>query len=238
MKRPAFRRRHNALRKREAGYLLIGILFAVTLVVISLAATAPRIGTQIKRDREEELVRRGRQYERALQLYYRRFGRFPTSIDQLENTNNVRFLRRKYIDPINGKDEWRIIRFGQAKPKPRPPWLTGAAPMAGVAPTSGGAISGAVSAQSISRPLSGSGTMGGGPIVGVSSTSEKEGLKEINAQTKYSDWEFVYDPTLDMTLRGMAQQGRPPGQQGGPNPNQPPQNRPPGTNPTPVPPNR
>jgi len=237
MKRAAFRRKPDLLCKREAGYLLIGVLFALTLLVIALGATAPRIATQIKRDREEELVRRGRQYERALQLYYRRFGRFPTSLEQLENTNNIRFLRRKYVDPITGKDEWRLIRFGQAKPKPRPPWMTGMAPAGGVGPSPTGAISGAVTAQSISRPLGTGSSMGGGPIVGVSSTSEREGLKEINAQTKYNDWEFVYDPTLDMALRGMAQQGRPPGQQGGPNPNQPP-NRPPGPNPTPIPPNR
>lgn len=233
MKQPAFSKRKPS---NDAGFLLIGILFAMTLMVIALAATAPRIATQIQRDREEELVRRGGQYERALQLYYRRFGRFPTSIEQLENTNNIRFLRRKYVDPITGKDEWRLIRFGQAKPKPRPAWMVGQGPNAGAGPSPTGGISGAVSAESISRPLSGSSTMGGGPIVGVSSTSEKEGLKEIDQKTHYNEWEFVYDPTLDTTLRGMAQQGRPPGQQGGPNPNQGPQGRPPGNPPPPPPP--
>ena len=233
MKQPAFSKRK---RSDEAGYLLIGILFAMTIAIIALSATAPRIATQIQRDREEELVRRGKQYERAMQLYYRRFGRFPTSIEQLENTNNIRFLRRKYVDPITGKDEWRLIRFGQAKPKPRPAWMVGQAGNPGAGPSPTGGISGAVSAESISRPLSGSSTMGGGPIVGVSSTSEKEGLKEIDQKTHYNEWEFVYDPTLDTTLRGMAQQGRQPGQQGGPNPvQQGPQGRPPGTPPSPPP---
>jgi type II secretory pathway pseudopilin PulG len=232
MKQPAFSKREPS---DEAGFLLIGILFVMALMIIALSATAPRIATQIQRDREEELVRRGKQYERAMQLYYRRFGRFPTSIDQLENTNNIRFLRRKYVDPITGKDEWRLIRFGQAKPKPRPSWMVGPPGNPGAGPSPTGGISGAVSAESISRPLSGSSTMGGGPIVGVSSTSTKEGLKEIDQKTHYNEWEFVYDPTLDTTLRGMAQQGRPPGQQGGPNPTQGPQGRPPGTPPPPPP---
>src|SRR5262245_7536471 len=104
-------------RHSERGYVLIGILVFLTLMMIALAAIAPAIGTQIKRDREEELVRRGKQYTRAIQLYYRKFGRFPATVEELENTNNIRFLRRKYSDPITGKDEWRLIRFGQAKPK-------------------------------------------------------------------------------------------------------------------------
>ena len=38
---------------------------------------------------------------------------------------------------------------------------------------------------------------GAGTIVGISSASDKQGLKEIDGKTKYSDWEFVYDPSLD-----------------------------------------
>jgi len=55
-----------------------------------------------------------------LQLYFRKFGRYPSSIDQLENTNNLRFLRKRYKDPITGTDEWKLIRLGQAHPKQRP----------------------------------------------------------------------------------------------------------------------
>jgi type II secretory pathway pseudopilin PulG len=247
-------------RNRESGYVLIGVLVLVTLMMIALAAVAPAIGTQIKRDREDELVRRGKQYTRAIQLYYRKFGRFPASIEQLENTNNIRFLRRKYIDPITGKDEWRLIRFGQAKPKQLPAWqkgsagggITNASAMSstgtGVSGTGGAAgASGSgssnpgqgssigVSAADISKPLSGSSSIGSGGIVGVSSTSEKKGLKEIDGKTKYNEWEFVYDPTLDPLMRG----GQGMGQGGGPgvnpqqNPANPSSNPNPGANPRP-----
>lgn len=56
---------------------------------------------------------RGHEYVRAIQLFYRRnHGQYPASIDQLENTNNVRYLRRRYVDPFTGKDDWRLIHAG------------------------------------------------------------------------------------------------------------------------------
>lgn len=195
-------------RRSEHGYILLGLIFMTAVVLIALAAAAPHFGTSIKRDREAELVRRGKQYQRAIQLYYRKFGRFPSSLNELEKTNNIRFLRRKYTDPITGTDEWRLIRFGQAKPRSVPAYLTGgqSGGMGGGMMGLGGPGAGpgiGSSAASISRPLSGSPTMGGGPIVGVSSTSEKESLKEIDGKNHYHEWEFVYDPSLDAGARQM-----------------------------------
>jgi hypothetical protein len=60
-------------------------------------------------------MQRGKQYIRAIQLYYRKFGAYPPSIDALVKTNNIRFLRKKYIDPITGKDDWKPLLFGQNK---------------------------------------------------------------------------------------------------------------------------
>jgi type II secretory pathway pseudopilin PulG len=194
----------------ERGFILLALLFMVAVILIVMATAAPAIGTQIKRDREDELMRRGKQYRRAIQLYYRKFGRFPGSLDELKSTNNIRFLRKKYTDPITGTDEWRIIRFGQAKPRTVPSYLSGDRAGTGTG-VGGGTSQGTLpgqSAQSISRPLSGSQSMGGGPIVGVSSLSEKESLKELDGKNHYHEWEFVYDPSLDP---GARQQ---PGNQG------------------------
>jgi type II secretory pathway pseudopilin PulG len=226
------------------------VIVACTLMLIALAAVAPRIGTQIKRDREGELVHRGNAYVRAIQLYYRKFQRFPANIEQLENTNNLRFLRRRFPDPITGKEEWRLIHFGQAKPKQLPAWQKGKGggsitPAAGLASsdnktatpgspssasqpatpgspgsaskaaTTGSQSGGIVNASDISKPLGDGSSIASGPIVGVSSTSEKKGLKEINGKTKYNEWEFVYDPTLDPYLRGGTAGGA-----NGANPNQ------------------
>ncbi|MCU1287104.1 MAG: hypothetical protein JWO13_3454 [Acidobacteriales bacterium] len=227
---------------RPRGYILIGILFAVTIAIIALAAAVPAIRTRIKRDREEELIHRAHQYTRGIQLFYRKFGRYPASIEQLENTNNIRFIRQKYKDPITGKDEWKLLHFGQVAAKPRPAYLKGASPAGGASGGAGGQSSGQrgsgqgsqgqfgqtgagtagsgsgiSNASDISKSLSGSSTLGGGPIVGLASTSDKEGLKEIDGKTKYNEWEFVYDPTLDPNAGRGQQPGAPnPGSPGAP----------------------
>lgn len=115
-------------RKNEGGYILLVLLVMVTLAMIALGAAMPRIIQEARREREDELLHRGHEYERAIQLYFRRFGRYPASLDQLENTNNLRFLRRRYKDPITGKDEWRLIHLGEALAKPKGAVVNGATP--------------------------------------------------------------------------------------------------------------
>lgn len=79
------------------------MLFVALLAIASLAMVE-KISFQIKRDREEELIHRGVQYSRAVRRYFKKFGRYPTRVEELESTNNLRFLRKRYKDPITGKD--------------------------------------------------------------------------------------------------------------------------------------
>jgi len=102
----------------EDGYILITVVFMLALFIIALAVAAPRVAKSIQREREIETMHRGKQYARAVRLYYRRFGRYPPNVDALVNTNEMRFLRKKYIDPTTGKDEWKLIHFGQNKTQP------------------------------------------------------------------------------------------------------------------------
>ena len=102
-------------RQGEGGYILLGVLILVALFAMALAIAAPIVAKDLERDKEVEAVHRGTQYKRAIKLYYKRFGSYPVSIKQLEETNNIRFLRKRYVDPITGKDDWRIIHVGEAK---------------------------------------------------------------------------------------------------------------------------
>ena len=68
-------------------------------------AAVRKIEFQVKRDREEELIHRGVQYSRAVRRYFKKFGRYPTRIEDLESTNNMRFLRKRYKDPMNRDPE-------------------------------------------------------------------------------------------------------------------------------------
>src|SRR5436309_8853760 len=101
---------------RQSGYVLLAILFALTVLSVGLAVAAPRAAVALQRTKEDELIRRGQQYALAIRRFYKKFGRYPSNIDQLENTNNIRFLRRRYLDPLTGKDDWAPIQFGQARP--------------------------------------------------------------------------------------------------------------------------
>ena len=131
----------GAMRRKDTqGYILLVILLFLSLLLMGALIAAPRIGQQIQREREDELIKRGTQYARAIGRFYKKFGRYPTRLEELENTNNIRFLRRKYEDPITGKADWRLVYLGQQRSMPRgfgggaggpAPVLPGAAPAGG-----------------------------------------------------------------------------------------------------------
>ncbi len=99
------------LQNRSHGYILITLMLFIAMLTIAALAVLPEIAHQIKRDREEEMVNRGTQYRRAIQKYYKKFGRYPARVEELENTNQFRFLRKRYQDPLTGKD-FKLVRLG------------------------------------------------------------------------------------------------------------------------------
>jgi hypothetical protein len=99
----------------EEGYILVAVMFMLAALVIALSVAEPRIAASIQRDRELETMRRGKQYARAVKLYYKQFNSYPPNVDALVQTNNIRYLRKKYLDPTTGKADWRPIPYGQQK---------------------------------------------------------------------------------------------------------------------------
>jgi hypothetical protein len=199
-----FHRRHTA----RSGYVLMAILFFMTLLIVGLMATAPAIKTEIQRDREMEMIHRGAQYSRAIKKYFKKFGRYPTSIDQLKETNNIRFLRREYKDPMSPDGTWRVLHVGDIKLGPTSSlgtpvsaMVTGGGPSGGLSanPSQPGGVGGSPGMNAPGNPTSSTPApvFGGGTIIGVASVSEKEGLHEFNEKTHYNEWYFAYDPTTD-----------------------------------------
>ena len=86
----------------------------VATIIIAASAAAPSVLTEGRREKEAEMVWRGEQYERAIGLYYKKFGKYPTKVEDLtRQTNGVRFLRQAYTDPMNKDDgSWRFIYVG------------------------------------------------------------------------------------------------------------------------------
>jgi type II secretory pathway pseudopilin PulG len=89
--------------------MLLYLLFLVAVVTISLATIVPTLKFTIQRDREQEMIHRGEQYRRAIRRYYRRMGSYPATLDVLENTNDMRFLRKRYKDPINHDKDFKTL---------------------------------------------------------------------------------------------------------------------------------
>jgi type II secretory pathway pseudopilin PulG len=103
-------------RTQERGYILLTLIFFVAVLAIGLTVILPSVIHEAKRDREEEMVHRGVQYSRAIRAYYKKFGRYPAKIEDLENTNSQRFLRQRYKDPITGED-FKLLRYGDPSVK-------------------------------------------------------------------------------------------------------------------------
>jgi type II secretory pathway pseudopilin PulG len=236
-------------RRAERGYILLMLMLFIALLAIFAGAVAPTIAFRVRRDREEELVHRGVQYSRALRKFVKKTGRYPSRLEELENTNNIRFLRKRYKDPITGKD-FKLLHVGEVQLTSAPGVGLGvaASAMGANAATAGGAaalmgaagmMAGAAAAAqaapvmppsqaanagtdanadsgpnaspggdqtkpSSSQPGGGSSgspltsqVFGGGPIVGVASTSKEKSIREFNHKNHYNDWQFIYDPTMD-----------------------------------------
>ena len=93
------------------------VVFLTALLVVSTASIGLKILTEGKREKEQEMIWRGKQYTRGIKMYYRKLGRFPNSLDDLTKPKigNVRFMRQAYKDPMNKEDgSWRLIYVGPA----------------------------------------------------------------------------------------------------------------------------
>ena len=96
----------------EDGYAVLLAIFLVATMLLLAATAAPNVITQGKRLREQEAIWRGKQYVRAIRLYYQKNGQYPSSLEDLTKANavGVHFLRKAYKEPMNSSDgAWRLI---------------------------------------------------------------------------------------------------------------------------------
>lgn len=89
--------------------MLLFLMVAVAVLTITMLGVARNFRRGIQRDREVEMIHRGEQYARAVRRYYHKFGSYPVSIEQLQSSNNLRFLRKKYKDPTSPDGEWKLV---------------------------------------------------------------------------------------------------------------------------------
>jgi len=196
---------HSAQR----GYVLLTLLLIVSLMIIAAGAVVQTIAFEIKRDREEEMIHRGVQYARAIRSYYKKFGRYPTKIEDLESANNQRFLRKRYKDPITSKD-FKLLHYGEAK-------LTlsnmlggggipGANPIGGASGLNGGFGANGLSASSSFGSSGGSGFGGGSN--GFGSTNSRSNFSTSNQNSDSSNQNSQDQSSQSQASQNQASQNQ------------------------------
>lgn len=89
------------------GYVLIILMMVVFVLTLSLLVAVPVWQTELQREKEEELIFRGKQYAEAVRLYVQKNpGRYPASMKELLDK---KCIRRLYKDPFGPEGQWNII---------------------------------------------------------------------------------------------------------------------------------
>jgi type II secretory pathway pseudopilin PulG len=198
----------------QRGYAMAALLVSIAVMTLLMSVAMPVWRTQAQREKEAELVFRGEQIARGINLYTRKMGggNFPPSIDVLVQG---RFLRKKYKDPMTENGEWDLILAGSALPgqggAPQqqspgrgriggPSTGLSAPPSANRPPASG--LSGAPGRQGQNSSPFGQ-TAGGqspspfgqtaGGLMGVRSKSKETAFRIYKGGgTHYNEWQFLF----------------------------------------------
>lgn len=171
---------------------MIMLLFVVTAMGIGLLVAVPVWQTQIQREREEELIFRGKQYVEAVRVYQiKKPGTFPKTIDELVEE---KCLRRPFRDPMNPDGDWNIILI----PEGGPGGSMRRGPDGNFVRT-GGSTRGAggqgrgFAIQSILvAPKSALSSIRNPQILGVVSSSTQKSFRIFNNEESYDKWLFFY----------------------------------------------
>ena len=152
----------------DKGYVLIILMMVVLVLAMGVTVAIPVYQTELQREKEAELIFRGRQYVEAVRLFQIKTpGSFPSSLRELEEK---KLIRRLYKDPMTDSGEWNVVlpwgQPGQAGSKSAQKVL--------VAPES--------ALPSIQNPV----------ILGVVSSSTQKSIKLYYDQDSYDKWLFYY----------------------------------------------
>jgi type II secretory pathway pseudopilin PulG len=103
---------HSARRKPEQGTILIVLMIGVAIASIALTAVAQIWSTTWRRDSEEELIFRGKQYGQAILAYQKEHGgQYPINLEDLfkPGPRRLRYVRKLFKDPIAKDGKWGLV---------------------------------------------------------------------------------------------------------------------------------
>jgi type II secretory pathway pseudopilin PulG len=178
-------------RGGEAGYNLVILTVAITVMSILLAAALPSWSQAIRREKEEELVFRGLQYAEAIKLFHQRFQRYPNKLEELLEVK-PRCIRQLWKDPMTEDGKWGLIF--QNDPRSNLQRQPGGDPNVPPDPNVPGEGDGENpdGRSGFGGPRKGD-TVQVGPIVGVYSKSPKKSILIMFGRERYDEWRFTED---------------------------------------------
>jgi type II secretory pathway pseudopilin PulG len=107
---PPLGTRLSALGPRGVIYPVL--LVSILVIGVATAGAAQLWSTQVKREKEEELLFRLGEFRRAIARFRADHNRLPKELkDLLEDRTQLqtrRYLRRMYSDPLTGKADWNL----------------------------------------------------------------------------------------------------------------------------------
>lgn len=155
------------------GYLMIMLLLVLSVLALGLLVAVPVWETELRREAEEELIFRGRQYAEAVRIFQEKNpGRFPKDLKELAEQ---RCLRKLFRDPMSPTGEWNII-------------LNAGAPGGGGEEAGGEEAAQRVLVapepvlEAIPNPV----------ILGVVSSSKRKSIRIYDEQESYDKWLFFF----------------------------------------------
>ena len=195
----------------DRGYALAALLIGLAVMGIVMSMALPVWSHAARRERELELIFRGEQYARAVELYQRVFaGAYPPDVDTLIEE---RFLRRRYRDPMVPDGEFRIVHQAEvaellANPAAATEEGAGETRREDRAGGRGAARStsgfGAAAMATPGRAGSPLAEELQGGFAGVVSRSADESIRIYNGSTRYNEWVFVHAPAAAAPGRSAA----------------------------------
>lgn len=110
-----------ATARRQGGFTFLVVLAIIAIMGIGLMAVNEVWSTARQREKEQELLFIGHQFREAIRQYSqnnpagKQVQTYPKALEELlidpRYPNVRRYLRKMYIDPMTGKNEWGVMKY-------------------------------------------------------------------------------------------------------------------------------
>jgi type II secretory pathway pseudopilin PulG len=195
----------RAGKSAESGFTLAGVIVIMTIMMIVVAYTVPRMwSTVLKRERERQTIYAMQQYAKAIVEFREKNKTYPTSPQQLKDARSPRMIRGvkgEYTDPLTGEIDWLVIPQAAAASLPAHTTTNGTNGPRGVPPPPPPPPpfgSSTDTSSTSTNPNAPPGLPGipikdyaGGPFVGVRPAAHGKSLMTLFGADTYETWVYT-----------------------------------------------